>query len=95
MTNRDVAVTTARGEMVVGEGAGTTTIEVAEASTSWSGVIDVTVLPPDLVEIVVLPPGPQTIRVGQTLPFEASGMFSDSTLVPPDGPTWRARRAPT
>jgi len=88
--NRDVAVMTAGGEMVVGEGAGTTTIKVAEASTNWSGVIDVTVLPPELAEIVVLPPGPQTIRVGQTLKFEASGMFSDSTLVPRDGPTWRS-----
>src|SRR6185295_3251283 len=82
-----VAVVTVGGEAVVGIGAGTTTIEVFEASTNWTDTIAVTVLPPVLVDVVVEPSG-QTIRVGQTLPFTASGKLSDATLAPLVGPAW-------
>lgn len=85
----DVARMTAGGEMVVGEGPGTATIEVFEASTNWTGAIDVTVLPPVLVDVIVEPAG-QTILVSQSLPFTATGKFSDGSLVPLVGPTWES-----
>ena len=47
----------------------------------------VTVLPPKMIDIVILPLG-ATIAVGRQLAFAASGRLDDLTLVPLDKPTW-------
>jgi hypothetical protein len=70
--NPDVAVMRPGHEEVSGIAPGTTSIDVFESSTGWSETIDVTVLPPVLVAIEVIPLG-ETIPVGDTLQFAAAG----------------------
>jgi len=89
--NPDVAVMRPGHEEVSGIAPGTTSIDVFESSTGWSETIDVTVLPPVLVAIEVIPLG-ETIAVGDTLQFAAAGRLSDANLRPLVRPLWRSSR---
>ena len=84
----DIADTVPKDTRIKGIAAGKTTVEVFEAISKSSQTVDVTVLPPVLSAIVILPIG-ETMRVGQTLEFAASGQLSDLTMQDLDGPLWR------
>ena len=84
----DIADTVPKDTRIKGIAAGKTSVEVFEASSKSSQTVDVTVLPPVLSAIVILPIG-ETMRVGQTLEFAASGQLSDLTMQDLDGPLWR------
>jgi hypothetical protein len=76
---------------VLGVAAGATNFEVFESTSETSATFTVTVLPLVLDSIAVLPLG-ETIPVGQTLAFVATGQMSDLTLQPLDKPTWSSSR---
>src|SRR5664279_5332176 len=67
----DVAVVEPGGARVIGVAPGQTQIEAYEASSKSTSTFNVTVLPPKMIDIVILPLG-ATIPVGQKLPQRAS-----------------------
>lgn len=83
----DVAVVEPGGARVIGVGPGQTQIEAFEASSKATSTFHVTVPPPKMIDIVILPIG-ATIPVGRQLDFAASGQLDDLTLVPLDKPIW-------
>jgi hypothetical protein len=83
----DVAVVEPGGARVIGVAPGRTQVEAYEASSKSTSTFHVTVLPPKMIDIVILPLG-ATIPVGRKLDFAASGQLDDLTLVPLDKPIW-------
>lgn len=83
----DVAVVEPGGARVIGVAPGQTQIDAYEASSKSTSTFNITVLPPKMIDIVILPLG-ATIPVGQKLDFAASGQLDDLTLVPLDKPIW-------
>jgi hypothetical protein len=85
----DIAGTAPRDTRITGIAAGKTTVEVVEPSSGAAQTVAVTVTPPVLIAIVILPIG-ETMKVGATLRLAASGQLSDLTLQDLDKPAWRA-----
>ena len=87
LADEKVAVVHADGAALTGTFPGKTRIEAYQRNSEQAATFDVSVLPPKLEEIIVLPFG-AVIPIGESREFGASGRLEDLTLVELDRPIW-------
>jgi hypothetical protein len=82
-----IAKVAAKGAFVEGLFPGQTQIEAYEPMSEKSATFQVTVLPPNLVDILVGPPG-QVLPIGEQREFRAVGVIASGKHVELDRPVW-------